>query len=93
LILYSLLIFLSLSAFDDDGVLLVTVLESLRSGVLDEDGNFVHIYETTRQDLNNDNNIISDPVTDDEVTLKPVYTIPNNSVIGDRVADDVIIIV
>jgi hypothetical protein len=48
----------------------------LRSGVLNEDGNFVHIYETTRQDLNNDNNIIGDPVTDDEATLKPVYTIP-----------------
>jgi hypothetical protein len=61
-----------------------TWTESLRSGVLDEDGNFVHIYETTRQDLNNDNNIIGDPVTDDEVTLKPVYTIPNNSVLSGK---------
>jgi hypothetical protein len=50
-----------------------TWTESLRSGVLDEDGNFVHIYETTRQDLNNDNNIIGDPVTD--VVIKPISLI------------------
>jgi integrating conjugative element protein (TIGR03752 family) len=61
-----------------------TWTESLRSGVLNEDGNFVHIYETTRQDLNNDNNIIGDPVTDDEATLKPVYTIPTNSILSGR---------
>jgi hypothetical protein len=61
-----------------------TWIESLRSGVLNEDGNFVHISETTRQDLNHDEDIIVDPIADDEATLKPVYTIPTNSILSGR---------
>jgi hypothetical protein len=37
-----------------------------------EEGNFVHIPELSRQNLNDDKGIVSDPIADDEVTLRPV---------------------
>ncbi|CAB5500354.1 hypothetical protein AZO1586I_639, partial [Bathymodiolus thermophilus thioautotrophic gill symbiont] len=61
-----------------------TWTKALQSGVLDEEGNFVHIPELSRQDLNDDKGIGSDPIADDEVTLRPVYTIPNNSILSGK---------
>lgn len=64
-----------------------TWTKALQSGVLDEEGNFVSIPEVTRQgkqDLNYDKGIIGNPLTNDEVTLKPVYTIPNNSILSGK---------
>ncbi|CAC9541095.1 hypothetical protein [uncultured Gammaproteobacteria bacterium] len=61
-----------------------TWTKALQSGVLDEEGNFVHIPELSRQDLNDDKGIVSDPVDNDEVTLRPVYTIPNNSILSGK---------
>ena len=61
-----------------------TWTKALQSGVLDEEGNFVHIPELSRQNLNDDKGIVSDPIADDEVTLRPVYTIPNNSILSGK---------
>ena len=67
-----------------------TWTKALQSGVFDEEGNFVHIPELSRQDrqtrqnLNDDKGIVSDPIADDEVTLRPVYTIPNNSILSGK---------